>query len=534
MSKHFYVTTPIYYLSGEPHIGTAYPNLACDVMARFKRLDGYKVKFLTGTDEHGLKVLQCATRENMTPQDYTDREAKKFEALAKLMNCSNDDFIRTTEERHKKAVQALWQKLVEKDQIYLSKYAGWYAVSDEAYYDESETALNEKGERYATTSPVKAKVEWMEEESYFFRLSAWQQPLLDYYAKNPDTVMPQSRLNEILSFIEGGLHDLSISRTTFNWGIPVPGNEKHVMYVWIDALANYISTLGYPDNTPDMQNFWPADVHVVGKDILRFHTIYWPAFLMAADLAPPKRVFATGMILADGVKMSKSLGNTISPEHLVTTYGLDQTRYFLLREIAFGQDGSYSDTAMQQRMNHDLANDFGNLAQRVLSFIYKHCDGRLPQIGELLAPDMNMLDLAGPNLLEAVREKLDRQEFHRALETIWAVIRQANVYVDEQAPWSLRKTDTTRMETVLGVLSEVIRRLALLATPFMPDSCGKLLDQLAVPADQRDFATLDDQIHLVSGATIQQPEGVFPRHIFLKTETGSYSLSGGEANLNVG
>ena len=512
MSKHFYVTTPIYYLSGEPHIGTAYPNLAADVLSRFKRMDGYDVKFLTGTDEHGLKVLQCATRENMAPQDYADREVVKFKNIANLMNSSYDDFIRTTEERHKKAVTALWNKLVEKDQIYLSKYAGWYAVSDEAYYDEVETALNEKGERYATTSPVKAKVEWMEEESYFFRLSALQQPLLDHYAKNPDAVMPQSRLNEVLRFIEGGLHDLSISRTTFNWGVKVPDNDKHVMYVWIDALTNYISALGYPDKTPDMNNFWPVDVHLVGKDILRFHAVYWPAFLMAAELPTPKRVFATGYILAGGVKMSKSLGNTIIPKNLVETYGLDQTRYFLLREIAFGQDGSYTDEAMQQRMNHDLANDFGNLAQRVLSFIFKHCNERLPQIGELLTADLNMLDLAGPGLLGMVREKLDKQEFHRALESIWAIIRQANIYVDEQAPWSLRKTDTARMETVLGVLTEVIRRLALLASPFMPDSCGKLLDQLAVSADNRDFTTLDDQIHIVSGATIPQPVGVFPRY----------------------
>lgn len=512
MAKNFYTTTPIYYLSGEPHIGTAYPNLACDVMSRFKRMDGYNVKFLTGTDEHGLKVLQCATRDNLTPKDYTDREVVKFQKLADLMNTSYDDFIRTTEDRHKKAVQALWNKLVEKDQIYLSKYAGWYAVSDEAYYDESETALNEKGERYATTSPVQAKVTWMEEESYFFRLSAWQQPLLDYYKANPDAVLPQSRLNEVLRFIEGGLHDLSISRTTFNWGIPVPGNEKHVMYVWIDALTNYLSALGYPDKTPDMEKFWPADVHIVGKDILRFHAVYWPAFLMAADLAPPKRVFATGYILADGMKMSKSLGNAIIPENLVNTYGLDQTRYFLMREIAFGQDGSYSDNAMQQRMNHDLANDFGNLAQRVLSFVFKHCEERLPKIGDLLAADMNMLDMAGPNLLETVREKIDRQEFHRALEAIWAVIRQANVYVDEQAPWGLRKTDPERMETVLGVLCEVIRRLALLALPFMPDSCNKLLDQLAIPADQRNFETLDDQIHIVGGTSISQPSGVFPRY----------------------
>lgn len=510
--KNFYVTTPIYYLSGDPHIGTAYTTVAADVLSRFKRLDGYNVKFLTGTDEHGLKVFQCATKENLDPQAYCDREVHKFIDLAKFMNCSIDDFIRTTEDRHKKACAALWNKLVEKDQIYLSKYAGWYAISDEAYYDESEIATNEKGEKYATTSPGKAKVTWMEEESYFFRLSAWQQPLLDYYKNNPQAVMPQSRLNEILRFIEGGLHDLSISRTTFSWGVPVPGNDKHIMYVWIDALTNYLSALGYPDKTPDMENFWPADLHLVGKDILRFHTVYWPAFLMAADLAPPKCVFAHGMILADNVKMSKSLGNTISPDYLVGKYGLDQTRYFFLREMVFGQDGSYTDEAMERRMNTDLANDFGNLAQRVLSFVFKHCEERLPKIGDLLAADMNMLDMAGPNLLEAVREKLDRQEFHRALETIWAVIRQANIYVDEQAPWGLRKTDPERMETVLGVLCEVIRRLALLTSPFMPDSCNKLLDQLAIPADQRNFETLDDQIHIVGGMAITQPSGVFPRY----------------------
>ncbi|HEY1097265.1 MAG TPA: methionine--tRNA ligase, partial [Alphaproteobacteria bacterium] len=449
-------------------------------------------------------------KENMSPMEYCDREVNKFIDLAKFMNCSFDDFIRTTEERHKKASAALWQKLVDNDQIYLSKYSGWYAVSDEAYYDESEITTNEKGDKVATSSG--AKVEWMEEESYFFRLSAWQQPLLDYYKNNPDAVAPQSRMNEVLRFIEGGLHDLSVSRTTFSWGIPVPGDEKHVMYVWLDALTNYLSALGYPDNTPDMKNFWPADLHMVGKDILRFHAIYWPAFLMAADIAPPKRVFAHGWILSGTQKMSKSLGNTLIPEELVGLYGLDQLRYFLLREVSFGQDGSFTHEAMQQRMSHDLANDFGNLAQRVLSFIYKHCDTRLPKIGDLLAADLNMLDAAGPALLETVREKLDKQEFHRALEAIWAVIRQANVYVDEQAPWGLRKTDTVRMETVLGVLTEVIRRLALLALPYMPESCGRLLDQLAVPQDQRNYATLDDQIHIVSGAVIDQPVGVFPRY----------------------
>jgi methionyl-tRNA synthetase len=516
MSKHYYVTTPIYYLSGTPHLGTAYTTIAADVLSRFKRMDGYDVKFLTGTDEHGLKVFQCTAKENMEPQAYCDKEVGKFIDLAKFMNCSFDDFIRTTEERHKIAATALWNKLVEKDQIYLSTYSGWYAVSDEAYYDESEITTNDKGDKVAISSG--SKVTWMEEESYFFRLSAWQELLLEYYKNNPDAIMPQSRRNEVLRFIEGGLHDLSVSRTTFSWGIPVPGNDKHVMYVWLDALTNYLSALGYPNTDGDMQNFWPTDLHLVGKDILRFHAVYWPAFLMAADIAPPKRVFAHGWILSGSQKMSKSLGNTLIPEELVGLYGLDQLRYFLMREVSFGQDGSFTHEAMQQRMSHDLANDFGNLAQRVLSFIYKHCDTRLPTIGTLTDADIAMLDAAGPTLLQAVRDRLDQQEFHRALETIWAVIRQANVYVDEQAPWGLRKTDTVRMETVLGVLTEVIRRLALLALPFMPDSCAKLLDQLAIAADQRDYSTLDDQIHIVSGTEIPQPVGVFPRYQAPATE----------------
>jgi len=510
-SNYFYVTTPIYYVNGEPHMGSAYCSLAADVMARFKRLDGYTVKFLTGTDEHGLKVYQTARDKGMDPQAFCDEVSAKFRAMSKLMNFSEDDFIRTTETRHKRAAQALWQKLTDNGFIYLSKYSGWYCVADEAYYDEDEIALNDKGEKVSKESG--RPVTWMEEESYFFKLSAFQDRLVEYFEAHKDAIAPRSRFNEIMSFIKSGLQDLSISRTTFPWGVPVPGNDKHVMYVWIDALTNYLSALGYPDNTPDLKNFWPEVLHLVGKDIQRFHCVYWPAFLMAADIQPPKRVYSHGWLMAeDGRKMSKSFGNVILPEDFVGKYGLDQTRFYLLREVPFGQDGNIGNEGIIRRKN-ELANDFGNLAQRVLMFIFKNNEAKLPKISELTADDKTMLDAAGTRLLETVRKHIDAQEFHLMLEAIWVVIRQANAYVDAQAPWGLKKTDTVRMETVLGVLCEVTRRIALLCQPVMPETMAKMLTQLGVPENERQFSHITDTIGLNQGATIAQPEGVFPRHI---------------------
>ena len=513
--KPFYVTTPIYYVNDSPHIGHAYTTLACDVLARFKRLDGYDVKFLTGTDEHGQKVAKSAAVAGIDPQTFTDRVSQNFRDLARIMGFTNDDFIRTTEPRHTAACQAIWQALEERGQIYLDKYCGRYSVRDAAFYDDKELTAGPDGQKRA---PTGAPVEWVEEESYFFKLSAWQEPLLELYERNPDFIAPQSRRNEVLSFVKGGLQDLSVSRTTFDWGVKVPGNEKHVMYVWLDALTNYITAAGYPDTqAPDYVKFWPADLHMVGKDILRFHAVYWPAFLLAAGLEPPRRVFAHGWWTNEGHKISKSVGNVIDPVALVERYGLDQVRYFLLREVPFGNDGDFSHRAIVQRMNSELANDYGNLAQRVLSMIAKNCDAAVPQRGVLTDDDTAMLDAAA-GLLPRLRDLMDRQQFHEALESLWVVIRAANGYVDRQAPWALKKTDPARMHVVLYVLAETIRHLAILTQPFMPAASARLLDQLAVAADRRSCAHLGAADALVSGTSLPKPEGVFPR--FVESEEG--------------
>jgi methionyl-tRNA synthetase len=504
----YYITTPIYYVNDVPHIGHAYTTLACDVLARFKRLDGHEVKFLTGTDEHGQKVEKSAQAAGMDPQAFTDRVSQNFRDLADVMNYSNDDFIRTTEERHTRACQALWKTLQDKGEIYLGSYAGWYAVRDEAFYGEDELATGADGKKRA---PSGAEVEWVEEPSYFFRLSAWQEKLLDFYAKNPDFIAPESRRNEVLSFVKGGLNDLSVSRTTFKWGVPVPGNPDHIMYVWLDALTNYITAAGYPDTASETyKTYWPADLHMVGKDILRFHAVYWPAFLMAAGLEPPRRVFAHGWWTNEGQKISKSVGNVIDPKQLVDTYGLDPVRYFLLREVPFGNDGDFSRRAMVHRMNGDLANDFGNLAQRVLSMVNKNCGAAVPQPGAFTPADETLLG-AADGLRDRLRSELDAQAFHRALDAIWQVVGDANRYVDEQAPWALKKTDPARMGTVLYVLAETVRILALVTQPFVPESCAKLLDQLTVDANARSFAALGDR--LTPGTPLPKPEGVFPRFV---------------------
>ena len=515
-NKTYYITTPIYYVNDSPHIGHAYTTLACDVLARFKRLDGYDVKFLTGTDEHGQKVSTSARDAGIDPQTFTDNVSQNFRDLLGVMNFQNDDFIRTTEERHIKSCQALWNKLLEDgDQhIYLGSYSGWYAVRDEAFYAEGELTDGPNGKKVA---PSGAEVEWLEEPSYFFRLSAWQEPLLKFYEENPDFIAPASRRNEVISFVKGGLHDLSISRTSFNWGVPVPNEPDHVMYVWMDALTNYITALGYPDQSGDYTQFWPADLHMVGKDIVRFHAVYWPAFLMAAGLVPPKRVYAHGWWTNEGEKISKSTGNVIDPIELVEKYGLDQVRYFLLREVPFGNDGDFSHQAMINRMNGELANDFGNLAQRVLSMINKNCDGQMPEPGPLTGDDDDLLKPAN-DLYEKVSECLGRQAFHEALESIWVVIRAANGYVDAQAPWALRKEDQDRMKTVLYVLAETIRHLALMAQPFMPETTARMLDQLDIDDSERSFSFLGLDHALKPGTALPKPEGVFPRFVEDKEE----------------
>ena len=505
----FYITTPIYYVNDKPHIGHAYTTLACDVIARFMRLDGRDVMFMTGTDEHGQKVEKSAQAAGVEPLAFCDGVSQNFRDLTPMLNFTNDGFIRTTEDRHTQASQAIWQAMADNGDIYLDSYAGWYSVRDEAYYAEDELTDGANGEKL---SPFGAPVEWVEEPSYFFRLSEWQDRLLAYYDEDPGRILPQSRRNEVISFVKSGLRDLSISRTSFKWGVPVPGDDAHIMYVWVDALTNYLTAVGYPDTDADsFKTYWPADVHMVGKDILRFHAVYWPAFLMSAGLAPPKRIFAHGWWTVEGQKMSKSLGNFIPPQDLVDKYGLDQTRYFMMRELPFGNDGNFSHGAMVNRMNSDLANDFGNLAQRVLSMINKNCEGTVPTPA-LLSVDDGALLVTARELVDKMRAAMDVQGIHHALTAMWEVVGDANRYVDAQAPWGLKKTDPERMATVLYVLAEVIRHLAILAQPVVPDAAARMLDQLAVPEQQRSFDSLGDQEMLLPGTALPKPQGIFPRY----------------------
>ncbi|HPF79054.1 MAG TPA: methionine--tRNA ligase [Alphaproteobacteria bacterium] len=513
--KSFYITTAISYVNGAPHLGHAYECILTDVMARYKRLDGYDVMFLTGTDEHGQKVAKTAEKEGMEPKEFCDKIAQKFVDMTKQLNISNDDFIRTTEPRHYEASQAIWNAIKENnpDDIYLDKYAGWYSVRDEAYFTENELTegVDTEGNKYKL-APTGAPVEWVEESSYFFRLSAYAERLLEHYAKHPEFIEPESRRNEIISFVKSGLQDISISRTNFKWGVPVPGDENHVMYVWLDALTNYITGVGYPDQQSDkFKKFWPADFHVIGKDIIRFHCIYWPAFLMGAGVDLPKKVFAHGFINVQGQKMSKSVGNVIAPQDLLDIYGLDQTRYLLMREVPHGQDGNFSHEYAVQRINSDLANGLGNLAQRTLSMIHKNCDETIPECGELQDADKKLLNHAHDRLLLAVREEGDKMRFNRALEAVFKLVIEANGYVDAQAPWGLKKTDPKRMETVLYVLAEVVRVLGIVIQPVTPESGGKILDQLKIPENERDFSFISDKHMLKSGTKIDKPEGIFPR-----------------------
>ena len=507
--KTFYITTAISYPNGPPHIGHAYEVIATDAIARFKRLDGYDVFFLTGTDEHGQKIQQTAARSGTTPRDFVDEMAPKFRAMAERLSCSFERFIRTTDSDHLRSTQELWQRMEKSGDIYLSKYAGWYSVRDEAYYDESELTKAPDG---SWRAPTGTPVEWVEEESYFFRLSAYQERLLKHYEAHPDFIGPDTRRNEIVSFVRGGLQDLSISRTTFDWGLPVPGDPKHVMYVWIDALNNYVTACGFPDETSPRWRYWPADVHVIGKDIVRFHTVYWPAFLMSAGLPLPKRVFGHGFLFNRGEKMSKSVGNVIDPFSLADAYGVDQLRYFFLREVPFGQDGNYSHEAIVNRINADLANDLGNLAQRSLSMIARNCDGRVPAPGELTAADKAILT-AAEALPDKARAALEDFALHTILTDIWAVVAEANRYFAAAEPWTLRKTDPARMGTVLYVTAEVLRVIGIMAQPFVPAAAAKLLDLLNVSSDDRSFAHIRPVNRLSPGGALMQPVPIFPRYI---------------------
>lgn len=502
----FMVTTPIYYVNDKPHIGHCYTSVACDVLARFKRLDGYQVHFVTGTDEHGQKIHKAAEAAGMAPQDFTDVVAQRFVDMAQTFGISHDDFLRTSEPRHARAAQALWARLQERGAIYEGHYAGWYAVRDEAFYAESELEENAEGQKVA---PGGAAVEWVEEPSFFFRLSAWQEPLLEHYRQHPEFLGPDSRRNEVVRFVEGGLRDLSISRTSFTWGIPVTGSEGHVMYVWLDALTNYLTSLGYPDeDTQAFQAFWPADIHVVGKDIVRFHAVYWPALLMAAGLEVPRRIYAHGWWTHEGQKISKSLGNIIDGSDLVARYGLDPVRYFLLRAIPFGQDGDFSHTAMVQRLNTDLANDWGNLMQRVLSLLAKNCDGQIPAPGALDSQDAELLAQAR-GVLEDMRAHIDRQSLSLALEALWRVVAAANRYVHTEAPWRLWASDPARAHTILHTLVSTLRMVALASLPFMPGTAGRALDALGVPVRERTYAHYETAP--TPGTRLPAPEPLFPR-----------------------
>src|SRR4051794_8643181 len=506
----YFLTTPIFYPNGAPHIGHAYTAMVTDAIARFQRLDGFDVLFLTGTDEHGLKMQQTAIAEGLTPLALADRNSARFRDMMTVLNISYDDYIRTTEPRHARACQAIWLALEENGDIYLDKYAGWYSVRQEAYFDEAETTLGADGIR---REPLGSPVEWTEEETYFFRLSAYQDKLLDLYARVPDFVLPRERLNEVASFVKSGLQDLSLSRTTFDWGIKVPGAPSHVMYVWLDALTNYITAAGYPDvDSAGFQRYWPAKLHVTGKDILRFHAVYWPAFLMSAGVAVPRRVFSHGFLLNRGEKMSKSVGNVVDPFAMSAQYGFDQIRYFFLREVSFGQDGSYNHEAIVARINADLANDLGNLAQRSLSMIAKQLGGVLPEPGEFSDNDKAILAQADA-MLDASRSAMATQQIHQWLHAVWAVVAEANRYFAGEAPWALAKTDPARQGTVLYVTAEVVRQVAILAQPVMPTACAKLLDLLGIPdgSEARNFAAL--AIRINPGTVLPAPAAVFPRYV---------------------
>lgn len=507
----FYLTTAIAYPNGAPHIGHAYEYISADALARFKRLDGFDVFFMTGTDEHGQKMQQTAAAEGIPVQELAARNSDVFEALDKALDISYDRFIRTTDADHQEACVALWERMSAAGDIYLGNYAGWYSVRDEAFYTEEETTLLADGTRESTET--RTPVTWTEESNYFFKLSEYQDRLLALYEEHPEFIAPATRRNEIVSYVKAGLKDLSISRTTFDWGVPVPGSPDHVMYVWVDALTNYLTGVGYPNTESEaFGKYWPADLHIIGKDITRFHTVYWPAFLMSAGIALPERVFVHGFLFNKGEKMSKSVGNVVDPLELVQTYGLDQLRFFLLREISYGQDGSYSHDAIVGRINADLANEFGNLVQRSLTMVNKNCDATAPTPGEFTADDRALLDRAN-GLLERCRAEFDAQQLHLALEAVWLTLGETNRYFSANAPWALRKSgtpeDLARMATVLYVTLEVCRVVAILVQPVMPGAAAKILDLLG--QENRTFA--DIATPLVPGIALPAPEPVFPRYV---------------------
>ena len=507
MNKHYYITTPIYYPSGKPHMGHAYSSIISDVFARFKKIDGYNVHFLTGTDEHGLKIQRASEENKMKPLEFCNKISKTFKNLCKILNLSNTDFIRTTEDRHKKSVQHLWKELEKSGDIYLSKYSGWYSVSDEAFYNEDEIETKD-GEKVSVNSG--SRVEWVEEESYFFKLSKWQDKLLDYYEKNPNFILPQSRKNEVVSFVKSGLRDLSVSRKSFSWGIKVPSNEEHVIYVWLDALTNYISALKYPDISNELyNNFWPADVHIIGKDILRFHAIYWPAFLLAAKIPLPKRVYGHGWILSGEEKMSKSKGNILDPLEIIDNYGLDPLRYYLIKEVSFGNDGNISKEKLEDCTNSDLANNYGNFCQRVTAFAEKNCDSKVPDSVKFNEQDKNILDNFANNI-KTLRSYIDDQKLNSYVDFIVNVLFDANKYFNDQEPWN-KKNDKKRLNTIIYTSLELIRKISIMLYPIIPSSSIKSLGVFNIKEKDILFDTIKEHKYLKSNSKIDRVDILFKK-----------------------
>jgi len=485
---NYYITTPIYYPSGNPHMGHAYSSIIADILARFKRLQEKKVFFLTGTDEHGLKIQREAEKNKKNTKEFCDELSEKFKELSQILNLSNDDFIRTTEERHYKSVQEIWKRLELSGDIYLDKYCGWYSVSDEAYYDEDEIVDN-NGIKTAKSSG--SLVDWVEEESYFFKLSSWSKKLLKFYEENPNFILPKSRRNEVINFVKKGLKDLSVSRTSFSWGIKVPNNKNHVIYVWLDALTNYISALNFPDTSNKLfKEFWPASVHIIGKDILRFHAIYWPSFLMAANIPLPKRVFGHGWILSDEKKMSKSLGNILDPISIVKKYGIDQLRYYLIKEVSLGNDGSISLENLKNCINNDLANNYGNLCQRVFTFVEKNCSNKIPRPNKLIESDINLINSVKNETTDLIK-LIDNQDLNNYIKKVVDYSFSANKYFNDSKPWEVKKTDVKRMETILFVIIEQIKNISILLNPIMPISTNKILDIINIKESQKTIASIN-------------------------------------------
>ncbi len=500
MDKNFYITTPIYYPSGKPHMGHAYSSIIADFLARFKSIDDYNVHFLTGTDEHGLKIQRSAEKAGKDPKEFCDQISQTFKDLSKTLNLSNTDFIRTTEDRHKKTVQHLWSLLEKNDDIYLSNYSGWYSVSDEAFYNEDEIEEIE-GKKIAKSS--KSTVEWIEEESYFFRLSKWQKPLLEFYENNPDFILPESRKNEVISFVKSGLKDLSVSRKTFKWGIPVPSNDKHIIYVWLDALTNYLSALNYPDtNDALFKKFWPASIHLIGKDILRFHAVYWPAFLLAAKIELPKKVYGHGWILSGEEKMSKSKGNILDPLKIIEEYGLDPLRYYLIKEVSFGNDGNISQDRLEDCINSDLANNYGNLCQRVTAFAMKNCDGKIPAKIDFQPDDLKILNKFQENL-DTIRSKINDQNINFYIDFIVNSLFEANKYFNDQEPWK-KKDNLIRLNTIVYTTLEIVRKISFLLYPIIPETSLKALKIFDLSEKDIKLKTISNNEFIIKGNMINK------------------------------